>query len=128
MKKFFIIALSFSVLAFLGFWYVFKNDRNFSSEESIKVTNVLNIITEFNENDIAANAKYLDKMIEFSGSVSLVDLKNKTMMLEEKVFTSFKPEDFVVVKENTMIKIKGRFLGYDELLEEIKLDNCMILK
>lgn len=128
MKKFFIIALSFSVLAFLGYWYVFKNDRNFSSEESIKVTNVLNIITEFNENDIAANAKYLDKMIEFSGSVSLVDLKNKTMMLEEKVFTSFKPEDFVVVKENTMIKIKGRFLGYDELLEEIKLDNCMILK
>lgn len=128
MKKFFIIALSFSVLAFLGYWYVFKNDRNFSSEESIKVTNVLNIITEFNENDIAANAKYLDKMIEFSGSVSLVDLKNKTMMLEEKVFTSFKPEDFVVVKENTIIKIKGRFLGYDELLEEIKLDNCMILK
>ena len=128
MKKFFIIALSFSVLAFLGYWYVFKNDRNFSSEESIKVTNVLNIITEFNKNDIAANAKYLDKMIEFSGSVSLVDLKNKTMMLEEKVFTSFKPEDFVVVKENTIIKIKGRFLGYDELLEEIKLDNCMILK
>ena len=128
MKKFFIIALSFSVLAFLGYWYVFKNDRNFSSEESIKVTNVLNIITEFNENDIAANAKYLDKMIEFSGSVSLVDLKNKTMMLEEKVFTSFKPEDFAVVKENTIIKIKGRFLGYDELLEEIKLDNCMILK
>lgn len=128
MKKFFIIALSFSALAFLGYWYVFKNDRNFSSEESIKVTNVLNIITEFNENDIAANAKYLDKMIEFSGSVSLVDLKNKTMMLEEKVFTSFKPEDFVVVKENTIIKIKGRFLGYDELLEEIKLDNCMILK
>ena len=128
MKKFFIIALSFSVLAFLGYWYVFKNDRNFSSEESIKVTNVLNIITEFNENDIAANAKYLDKMIEFSGSVSLVDFKNKTMMLEEKVFTSFKPEDFVVVKENTIIKIKGRFLGYDELLEEIKLDNCMILK
>ena len=128
MKKFFIIALSFSVLAFLGYWYVFKNDRNFSSEESIKVTNVLNIITEFNKNDTAANAKYLDKMIEFSGSVSLVDLKNKTMMLEEKVFTSFKPEDFVVVKENTIIKIKGRFLGYDELLEEIKLDNCMILK
>ena len=128
MKKFFIIALSFTVLAFLGYWYVFKNDRNFSSEKSIKVTNVLNIITEFNENDIAANAKYLDKMIEFSGSVSLVDLKNKTMMLEEKVFTSFKPEDFVVVKENTIIKIKGRFLGYDELLEEIKLDNCMILK
>ena len=128
MKKFFIIALSFSVLAFLGYWYVFKNDRNFSSEKSIKVTNVLNIITEFNKNEIAANAKYLDKMIEFSGSVSLVDLKNKTMMLEEKVFTSFKPEDFVVVKENTIIKIKGRFLGYDELLEEIKLDNCMILK
>ena len=128
MKKFFIIALSFSVLAFLGYWYVFKNDRNFSSEKSIKVTNVLNIITEFNKNDIEANAKYLDKMIEFSGSVSLVDLKNKTMMLEEKVFTSFKPEDFVVVKENTIIKIKGRFLGYDELLEEIKLDNCMILK
>lgn len=128
MKKFFIIALSFSVLAFLGYWYVFKNDRNFSSEESIKVSNVLDIITEFNKNDIAANAKYLDKMIEFSGYVSLVDLKNKTMMLEEKVFTSFKPEDFVVVKENTIIKIKGRFLGYDELLEEIKLDNCMILK
>ena len=128
MKKFFIITLFFSVLAFLGYWYVFKNDRNFSSEKSIKVTNVLNIITEFNKNEIAANAKYLDKMIEFSGSVSLVDLKNKTMMLEEKVFTSFKPEDFVVVKENTIIKIKGRFLGYDELLEEIKLDNCMILK
>ena len=128
MKKFFIITLFFSVLAFLGYWYVFKNDRNFSSEKSIKVTNVLNIITEFNKNEIAANAKYLDKMIEFSGSVSLVDLKNKTMMLEEKVFTSFKPEDFVVVKENTIIKIKGRFLGYDELLEEIKLDNCIILK
>jgi hypothetical protein len=28
----------------------------------------------------------------------------------------------------SLIKIKGRFIGYDDLLEEIKIDQCIILE
>ena len=28
---------------------------------------------------------------------------------------------------NTKIKIKGRFIGYDDLLEHVKLDQCLII-
>ena len=26
------------------------------------------------------------------------------------------------------VKIKGRFIGYDDLLEEVKLDQCLIIE
>jgi hypothetical protein len=29
---------------------------------------------------------------------------------------------------NSQVKIKGRVTGYDDLLEELKLDQCLIVK
>ena len=128
MKKFFVAILILSFLILFGYWYVFKNERNFATEDAIKISNVVNIISEYEKNQTKASAKYLNKIIEFSGNITNIDSKNKTVMLEEKVFASFKTFNSSEVKINSKIKLKGRFLGYDELLEEIKLDNCTIIK
>ena len=128
MKKFFVAILILSFLILFGYWYVFENERNFATEDAIKISNVVNIISEYEQNQTKASAKYLNKIIEFSGNITYIDSKNKTVMLEDKVFASFKTFNSSEVKINSKIKLKGRFLGYDELLEEIKLDNCTIIK
>ena len=32
----------------------------------------------------------------------------------------------VNVKKGDKVTVKGRFIGYDDLLEEYKMDNCVI--
>ena len=48
-------------------------------------------------------------------------------MINNKIFCKF---DNIVnkININDSIVVKGRCIGYDELLEEIKLDQCSIVK
>jgi hypothetical protein len=76
------------------------------------------------QDEAKANLKYLDKSIQITGKVTNVDIANKTIVLDEKVFVLLK--DANVVKLNETILVKGRVIGYDSLLEEIKIDQAEI--
>lgn len=43
-------------------------------------------------------------------------------------FSVTSPKIFSELKANNPISVKGRCIGYDDLLEEIKLDQCSIVK
>ena len=65
-------------------------------------------------------------ILELSGSIS--DLGEESLMLNETIYCQLK--DVVVLKSLLLgqtIQLKGRFIGYDDLLEEIKLDQCILL-
>ena len=64
------------------------------------------------------------KSIQITGKVTNVDIANKTVVMDEKVFVLLK--DANVVKLNETILVKGRVIGYDSLLEEIKIDQAEI--
>ena len=49
---------------------------------------------------------------------------NNTIVIDEKVFILLKKNSYV--KQNDLINIQGRVIGYDSLLEEIKIDQAEI--
>ena len=68
-----------------------------------------------------------DKIIQISDTINALDIKNKSMTFAKKIAAIFDtdlPNDFAIGKKVT---IKGRFLGYDELLDEYKIDQCSVV-
>jgi len=106
--------------------YTYKSHRDIPSEKADYVVSIAGLQREFESNDSLAYAKYQDKTIELTATISSIDFPSKGIVLGEKVFATFKdglPKNIVSGKR---IKIKGRFLGYDELLGEFKIDQCSI--
>jgi len=90
------------------------------------------------------------KKIDFSGSSDELLLKNKNhteewqkkkivvtgevtnidengIMLSSKIYCQLKQvTDLQKINPSNNISLKGRIIGYDDLLEELKLDQCII--
>ena len=128
MKKNILIFVVFMTIGFVGYKYLFGGSRDFASEEAIKISSVESFFSEFSKNETSANKIYLNKVVEISGKITQVDAASNSILINGKVYASFKKSDFKNLILNDNVIIKGRFLGYDDLLEELKIDNCIIIK
>lgn len=126
MKKIILMVLFLLLLAG-GYFYVYKEHRNIANEEVSFDIAVPALFLEYQSNESIANTKYLDKTIVVSGKVSSLNTENHSIVLDEKLFATFLDKIPSTIKSNFEIKIKGRLIGYDSLLEEIKMDQCVIL-
>ena len=63
-----------------------------------------------------------------SGKVTEVELENNNFTLDDAVLCYTDSIRIKEIKKNTNIVVKGRSIGYDELLELIKLDQVFIVK
>jgi hypothetical protein len=80
----------------------------------------------FREIEINA-ALWQDKIVLISGEISSLD--DKGFVLSKNIYCILKEVSIlkkITSKQN--IIIKGRIIGYDDLLEELKLDQCIIQK
>lgn len=121
-----------ALLVFFGpligvYFYVYQGHRDISNEKESFSVNVDTLYTEFMYDEFQANEKYLDKTISVSGKITKIDYKNKSIVINEKLFALFDNYLPVSIKPQLEVEIKGRLLGYDSLLEEIKLDQCVIV-
>ncbi|MFG6685507.1 hypothetical protein ACGK9U_02925 [Mariniflexile sp. HNIBRBA6329] len=123
MKKWLIIIL-LCALAVIGYRYVYQDHRDIATETSIYKLTASDISNEFAINPMSSENKYLNKTIEVSGSIS--DKNPQSITIEDKVFCQFSNEIQKTLNTDK-IKIKGRFIGYDDLLEQVKLDQCIII-
>jgi hypothetical protein len=127
MKKIIIILFILLIIGIIvTYLYVFKDHRNIAAEEVSYTIEAVNLFSEFQSDEISANSRYLDKTIEVKGAISSIDSEAKSIVVDGKLFATFKdkiPESF---HPNSKIKIKGRFIGYDALLEELKMDQCVL--
>jgi len=106
--------------------YTYKAHRNINTETAAYSVTVAELQKEFTANDSLALKKYQDQTIELTAQVTTVDTQNKALVLDQKLYATFNenlPKDIITGKT---LKIKGRFLGYDELLEEFKMDQSSI--
>lgn len=122
---FFLGALSVS--AFFYF-YVYKSHRNISSESASFSISVLQLHSDFIENAESNTKKYADKTIETYGKITSLDLENNAIVLDEKLFLTMTEKITKDLKIQETIKVKGRFVGFDDLVEELKMDQCEIVK
>lgn len=87
--KWILILLLFLILMWIGYSYIYKEHRDVSAENGMKITSVESIFNEFKQNENNANKRYLDKVIQVRGKVTQVDSIQKTITIDEKLFSSF---------------------------------------
>ena len=116
--------LIFLVILFVSYKYLYHEHRDISNEKAIFSVTAAEILQDFLLDESKANLKYLDKSIAITGRITNIDTKNNTIVIDEKVFVLLKK--IPVVKQSEVIIVQGRVIGYDSLLEEIKLDQAEI--
>lgn len=124
MMRKWIILIVIMIVAYLAYNYIYQDHRDIQNEDAEFTVIASDISNEFEVNPSASEAKYLNKTIIVSGEVS--EANSNQITLNNIVFCQFN-NNTTNLKINKTITIKGRFIGYDSLLEEIKLDQCKII-
>lgn len=128
-KRVVIILILLAILGFAGYAYLYQGHRDIASEKESYLVTANSIFSEFQTSETKANQKYLDKTIEVYGKISSVDPEANSIIIDEKLFVVFKekikPEELMVLSN---VKVKGRFIGYDDLLGELKMDECSLVQ
>jgi hypothetical protein len=119
------IVLVILIVGFFSYNYIMTGGgRDLEKEKSEFKISAVAIFGEFSKNSEMATTKYLNKAVDISGKVTSV--KENVITLDEKVSCQLLVSEKVEI--NSQVKIKGRVTGYDDLLEELKLDQCLIVK
>ena len=126
-KKILILATLLIVSLFIGYKYIYKSHRNIAFEKTEYIVSVHGLVEDFNQSDSLSNNKYLDKTIDLKGRITNIDLSSNSIMIDDKMNVIFADSIPKNISENQMINVKGRFIGYDDLLEEFKMDQVSII-
>lgn len=128
MNKTRIKILIFLLVISFGPYYIYQNvlykdARNIAAEKSIVTITAENLEKEYASSPSQADAKYLNKTIEIEGTVS--EVTDSSMVIDKRVFCKM---NGTVQKTliNKQISIKGRCIGFDDLFEIVKFDQCNI--
>ena len=128
-KKVKIIGILFLAVLLVGFFvfnYVFHGGaRDLATEEAVFTVISKDITAEFTANVPAATKKYSDKAIAISGTVTAIT--DSIVTIDNTIICNFKTPD-TTIKNNQNVTIKGRLVGFDDLMGELKLDQCSINK
>jgi len=110
---------------FIGYKYTYHEHREISSEKEVFNGSALVLKRYFHENPDESSGKYLNKTIVVSGVIS--EIETKAITIDDNVYCAF-DKRMSQLHIGKQIKIKGRCLGYDELLEVVKIDQSIIFK
>jgi 3D (Asp-Asp-Asp) domain-containing protein len=124
-KKFRIIILSIvatGLTVFTGYNYVMTGGaRNLSTEETAYTVSSKSITKEFATNIEVSNKKYLEKAIAIKGTITQIN--GSQVIIDDSIICNLKDFDSSIIK-NQVVTLKGRVVGYDDLMGELKLDQC----
>ncbi|PHQ57547.1 MAG: hypothetical protein COC16_00745 [Lutibacter sp.] len=120
-----LIGLLLLIISLAMYNYLYKSHRNIKMETPAFVVQSSTLIDEFVSNRGISSKKYIDKTIQISGLVTAIDVAR----LEMDTNISCYFNDTIAGNKllNKKITIKGRCIGFDELLDEIKIDQCLII-
>lgn len=121
-KKFLILFILLLLVGYFGYNYLYQDHRDIKSETSQLEITAPYLLERFKTND--GNA-LLNKTISVSGVIT--NLEDRAITLDESVYAAF-DENIQHLTTNENIIIKGRCIGYDELFEIVKLDQCSLIK
>jgi hypothetical protein len=107
-------------------WYVFfKPHRNVGNEAAAYTLTSTELSTAF-KTDTAAVTKYIDKAILIEGPVSAIDGSHISF---DNIICNIDSADIPklsTLKVGQSAKVQGRLTTYNDLMEEIMLDQCVI--
>lgn len=125
MKKWIVILIVLIIAAFIGYNYIYQDHRDIENEAAEFVMPSAEIALQFSQDPTSAEQQFLNKTIEVSGLISEINTNDIT--IDDKVFCQFLNPMETALDKSDKVKIKGRVIGYDDLLEQVKLDQCTII-
>lgn len=108
------------VTAIFVYNYIYQDHRDIKSEKATFTLTAQEMANAFASDEQAATEKYLNKTIEVEGVVEIA--QEKTIMMSPGVFFALSESNNNHTSVGATAQIKGRCIGYDSLLEEIKFD------
>jgi uncharacterized protein YacL len=119
----FFVILVLSVI--IGYNYMYKDHRDISTEKVQFTKKAKELVDEYQTDVEATTTKYLDKIIEIEGRIT--DIESDNFTLNNAIVCYTDSITIQKIKIDGTLKVKGRSIGYDELLEYIKLDQLIII-
>ena len=120
--------LIFIVLLIIVYAVWNKPHKNYSNTKPNITIDSSNFINEFKTNSTLATEKYLNQIILVNGNVT--DRLSKSVVLNNGIVCTLDSSSLKALEPiqiNNDVSIKGRFVGFDDLFEEIRLDHCFIM-
>lgn len=128
-KKLILVVLALVIIGgIIGYNYIYQDHRDIQSEKAAYTLKATNFIKDFQTDEASATAKYLNKTIEIEGTLSSID--DNTVVIDDVIFFALSESETPPTTDqlNTVVHVKARCIGYDSLLEEVKLDQATLRK
>ena len=124
-NKFWILIVLVAIFGILGYNYIYQDHRNISTESADFTVNSKSFSEEFKDDPQNSETKYLNKTIILTGEITEINTSDIT--LNDVVFCNLiSTLEANTLELNKTVSIKGRCIGYDDLLEQVKLDQCTL--
>ncbi len=117
------LILVIAIIGYFGYSYIMAPPKDINKAKSDFQINAKDFAKEFSENENTATIKYQEKVVTVNGTVTATE--NNSITIDNKVTCGF--ENKIDLKKGDQVKIKGLFIGFDEMFEEVKLDKCSII-
>lgn len=124
MKKILLIVAFLAAIGAGLYFYAYHGHRDIAAESADFTVSVTQLSDEFAADATSSTTKYADKTLLVSGKVTAVDASSKTITLDNVLTASF--SQLPDVSEGSQVKMKARFVGYDDLLGEFRTDQASI--
>ena len=102
--------------------YLYRGHRDVAATAATSRFTSSALLAIFQDTDILNDKQALDQVIAVTGRVTAQ--QDSLLTLDNIVFVQM--QQFVRLTANEEVTIKGRCMGYDELLGEIKIDQATI--
>ena len=115
-----------AVVGAWAIWYVFYKPHRDVSAEKPKYELTSQVLSDAFKTDTSAMSKYVDQALLVEGPVTQVE---GTRVSLGNIICSFDSTQTVKIsslKAGDIVKIQGRLTTYNDLMEEITMDNCAI--
>lgn len=121
-----IVLIGGGLYAYFGMYN--KSHRDYFNEEPAYELKSHELRDDFQEDQAAAQDKYLDKVLIVTGAIKKIEGDtNKTLILDGAACSLHKSETGEV-NSGDQVKIKGRATAYDDMFGDVRLDNCFLIK
>jgi hypothetical protein len=105
-----------------------KPHKDFNKSPSEVTIESEELISLYQDNTDNANARFLDKILLVKGNIT--NIETDIIILDNGIVCTLDPTQVVTeeIHLNKNISVKGRCIGYDDLLEEIRIDHSFIMR
>jgi len=121
-----IVNIFLILILIISFFYFFAYQNKHTDWVNLKPEISLSakeLLERFQSED---NNELINMVVQISGSVSSID--DSLFLLDKVVVCKPAPNTTVNFNKKDSINIKGRCIGYDNLLMEVRLDNVVLLE